>query len=475
MKRFLLLLSCIGVMLLAGMPCASANSSGLADDIAVMPSPDHNALVVTYLRPSPSRRVYTKAVYQPEDKRDDAVNLTRTETGFTLSYGEAERYTFFALAESYELKEAVIGAFHMSAIVREADGTGYIAGYEASDGQGTAVFQGRVFLGDFNIELFPRSVDEVRHLNLMRASLDSGRDCLGWWGDAEEPGIPHHGIGTGTEPVYSSPFGASSWRAANGKAAVALSGQLWGLGNYRHADGEVYACIRYDISERTQRIGYIRAEVIDGKSARDGEPTDNFLNVPVRATRDTYLTDDPDVSQYPQFSVLEDTRFVCMGMHGNDYAYVAAEVRSGRFVDGGEIIWGFVPLKALALDESDTFRSERQADVMQRMAGEWVFYAGGNMAEDEFTFGADGIYTGRYCDWNTGEVFQETHGIWYVAKYNPNWNLYWNDPPYEIHLIRNDGTVTVKGLTMHEKGFSLTNWEGGGGYMRPEEATGENE
>ncbi|HML46268.1 MAG TPA: hypothetical protein PKE04_05905, partial [Clostridia bacterium] len=72
-------------------------------------------------------------------------------------------------------------------------------------------------------------------------------------------------------------------------------------------------------------------------------------------------------------------------------------------------------------------------------------------------------------------VLWETHGVWYVIKYNPDWNLYWNDPPYEIYLIHDDGTANVRGLILREDGFSLTNWEGSGGYMRPEEAAGENE
>ncbi|HML46269.1 MAG TPA: hypothetical protein PKE04_05910, partial [Clostridia bacterium] len=424
MKRFWMLLSCIAMMMLAAMPCALANSWGLtgdllaavssdpawddyyalnrqAGDAAVMHSRYHNALMVVTDLPGHRLQVCTKAVYQPEDERDGEMQLTKTEAGLTLAYGENERYTFSAFAGKYELKEAVIGAFSMTATIEETD-DGRIVWYEASDGEATAIWRGGVSLNDFNIRLFPRSIDEVRHLNLMRASLDSGEDCLGWWEDFGEPGIPHRQIGTGTEPVYASPFGASSWRAANGKAAVGLSGELWSLLNYRNADDEEYACIRYDVSERTQRIGYIRAEAIGGDAAKDWDPENDFLNVGVCAIRDTYLTDDPDVSQYPQLNVPEGTQFACMGLYNRDYAYVAAEVRDGRFVDGGEIVWGFVPLKALAPDKSDPFRRERQADVMKSMAGEWVFYAGGNMAEDELALGADGTYTGRYCDWNSG-------------------------------------------------------------------------
>lgn len=57
-----------------------------------------------------------------------------------------------------------------------------------------------------------------------------------------------------------------------------------------------------------------------------------------------------------------------------------------------------------------------------------------------------------------------------MTEYNPFWNLYWNDPFYEITLVDEDGTVNVKGLSIDEEGFSLTYWAGGGGYRRMEEA-----
>ncbi|MGN0747316.1 MAG: hypothetical protein ACI4ML_11615, partial [Aristaeellaceae bacterium] len=88
--------------------------------------------------------------------------------------------------------------------------------------------------------------------------------------------------------------------------------------------------------------------------------------------------------------------------------------------------------------------------------------AGGSMAADYLTLYADGTWLGQ----NGAEII---HGFWYVTDYNPNWNLYWNDPPYEITLMNDDGTVNVKGLSLNIDGFSLTNWEGGGGYVRVEE------
>ena len=55
-----------------------------------------------------------------------------------------------------------------------------------------------------------------------------------------------------------------------------------------------------------------------------------------------------------------------------------------------------------------------------------------------------------------------------MRKYNAFSNLYWNDPPYEIVFLPEGYMPNIKGLTLDEEGFSLTNWEGGGGYSRIE-------
>lgn len=131
-------------------------------------------------------------------------------------------------------------------------------------------------------------------------------------------------------------------------------------------------------------------------------------------------------------------------------------------------MWGFIPLKSLELD--DLFSGALRQDVMASLAGEWEFYSGGNMAEDSLTLNADGTYTAVYnIDEMTGQKLTGG-GQWQVTEYHPRCNLYWNDPPYELRLTNDDGCVNIKGLSLNENGFSLTNWEGGGGYAR---ATGE--
>lgn len=427
-----------------------------AGNAAVLHTRYHNVLL---LAEDGELLTSTKAVYQPEDSRDNDLRLTMTGDTLTITYGMEESYLFARKAGVWALQQARIGGMTVTA----EDDSGWPAfSYLAEDENDRAVWPARVPLTDFNIRLFPRTVAEIVHLNLMHAALDSGEDILGWRDEGGSRGLLRQNPGKGTVPVYAAPFGDSAWRAANGKAAAGLSGDIWLMRTVMNADGEAYACIRYDVSQRTQRIGYTPLSGLTGQWT-PSEITDELLAVEVIATADTWLTDDPDVSQYPQLHLPKGAQLTCLGLYGEDYAYVSGETRDGRLVDGGAIVWGFVPLRDLALDvNADRFRSNIRTDVMARLDGIWHYDAGGSMAADYLTLYADGTYLGQ----NGADIF---HGSWYVNDYNPNWNLYWNDPPYEITLICDNGTVNVKGLTLDDDGFSLTNWEGSGGYVRVDE------
>lgn len=478
MKRFALMLMTAALLTTCFAGSASANSWGLrgellslvssvntwddyyarkqSGDAAVMHSRYHNALM---LAQDGALKVYTTAVYQPEDGRDDELALEAEDSRLTLSYGQSEHYVFGLTDEGYRLSYAMIGDFEIT-VYRTEWGTEW---YEAHEGGESARWPRAIWLSEFNIELFPRSVDEVKHLNYMLAALDSGEPVF--WGSEGEH-TRRSNVGKGTAPVFSAPFEDSAWRAGNGKAAVGLKGEFWALSSYVREDGEKYACIRYDVSARTQRIGYVRAEDI-GESYAD-DPTDDFIHVGVRANKETYLTDDPDVSQYPQFQVQEGTLLICMAIY-DEYAYVSGEVRDGRFGDGGQIVWGFVPLRDLDIDPT----REIQPDAMARLEGVWEFYAGGNQAQDRLIFYPDGTYQGITNLGDDDGEWVDT-GAWTVTAYDPACNLYWNSPEYEITLVDDDGTVNVKGLSFGEDGgeetFSLTYWEGGGGYKRVTES-----
>ncbi len=442
-----------------------------ADPFAVMQSRYHHALF--FLDDLDRLHVYTAAVYQPDDKRE-APSLILMDQDLYLSYGNDEQYVFRPWTEDgeYLLYSATIGDFRLLANW-ENEEVG-VPSYWANEKDGTALWWAKVRLSDFNIRLLPHSVEDVRSMNLMKAQFDSSLQCLGFAagsGDmysADQPGELLQLKKKGTAPVYSSPYGKSAWRAGKGKAAVGLNGSIWLLSQYRNEEGQSYACIRYNVSERTQRIGYALCKDLGLPDITDwhpDEPMTGFAHVDVEAITDTWLTDDPDVSQYPQFRVPKGTQFSCMGLYNEYYAYVAAEVKNDRFVDGGAIVWGFVPVSDLKPMEQ-----EKQPEAMDKLAGSWKLYAGGSMADDYLVFNSDGSFTAGVWDGELDtperkENAAAVSGTWYVTKYNPFMNLYWNKPPYQLTLIYDNGRVTIRGLDFNDEEFSLTDEEGGGGYI----------
>lgn len=449
-----------------------------AGDFAVLHARYHNALL--WVDKGGALHAYTAAVYQP-DKGCGHPTLTLEHQGacdtLTIAY-DGEAYVFIAGAdEDWYLREARIGFFRLSLNTESAGGEDDRYDRKASDGAETAVFRRDVPLAEFNIDLFPRSVDEVRRLNHMAAALDSGDDCLGCtrtgasytdgdWGEL----LPARG--SGTAPVYGAPWSEGAWRAGQGKAAVGLHGDIWLLRRHLNEAGETWACVRCFVSRRTQRLGWVRAEALGLSPLEENgsQPGEQFVKVDVEAVCDTFLTDDPDVSQFRQFSVPAGTQFACLGLYNAYYAYVAAEVRNGRFTDGGQIVWGFVPMKDLA-----PMKKAVRQDVMDALAGEWDFYAGGSMADDHLILRADGTFEGWDIDWdnwdaepNKEEYIGPLRGVWYVTDYASDQNLYWNGCPYEMTLLYDNGSANVKGLSVDDSGdsFGLTYWEGGGGYLR---------
>lgn len=442
----------------------TGNESG---PFAVLSSRYHNALF--YMDDEGELHVYTAAVWQPDDHRG-APALEWDGMYLSIYYGEDEFYTFLDLdgTGEYLLNQAIIGDFYVYAN-EEVDLAEYY--FEADLYDDAAFWPGKISLADFNIRLFPRSVDEVRARNLMGAQLASGLQCLGSvpeTGDYYSPDYPGFLLQPGkkgTAPVYSAPFGKSAWRSGKGKAAVGLNGDMWILSYYKNDDGESYACIRYDVSERTQRIGYALCGDLGLPEITDwnpDEPLTGFAHVDVVAVTDTFLTDDPDISQYPQFTVPRGTQFSCMGLYNMDYAYVEAEVRDDRFVDGGAIVWGFIPVRDLAPMPADT-----ASEAMERLVGYWKYDAGGGMAGDYLVFNDDGTFTEGILEWVPENMLCEADlsGTWSVEVNNPARNLYWNRPPYQLTLIHDSGRVAIFGLDFDDTGFTLTDEEGGGGYV----------
>lgn len=480
MKRLLVLTLTLALLLLPG--AALANSWGLKGDlltavmadhtwddytssyqvgnVAAMTSRYHNAIMLVKDGKSPLE-VYTRALWQPTDHKDSA-KLTKSGSGFVLSYGKKESYTFMPHEDSFLLTEAVIGDFTLT-LTR--DDELYIG--EESGRTARLYIWGGITLEKFSIRLLPRSIEEILRFNTMRVALDSGSDILGWYEDAMSPGKLYTPGKKGTVPVYGAPS-ENAWRASSGKAAVSLKGDIWVLREWIGEDGDTWLHIRYEVSQRTHRFGFIKASQLPGYQVVGCE-TYPQIAVPVRVADLTMaaLTDDPLLSQYGQHILLSGTEATAIGMYNDEYALVQTEI-------SGKPAWLFAPLKDLT-----PVADEVLWDVMAQLEGCWYFRAGGSMAAEYLLFRADGTF----CD----PSFPENHGVFTVTAYDPAQGKYWNNPPYEITLRYSDGRVNIKGLSLSQEeydvydpetdsriwethdSFSLTNWEGGGGYIRIDE------
>lgn len=421
--------------------------SSQAGDFAVMGTQYHNALML--LDEAGELRVYTTAVYQPQEKIKTKPRLKLEGKGFHLQYGESDFYF-----EPKNGEYCLTRAKHGDITLEYADEYRY----SVKQGAETACFVRDITLKNFNISLFPRTLDEVAHLNKLHAELSSGQYV---WGRPEYQTC-YNDLGNGTKAVYGAPE-KNAWRAAKGKAAVALGSEVWVLGQMENAQGEAYVCVRYEVSQRTQRVGFVkRSDVRADFDCLD--VTDSFLNMPVKTIAKTYLTDDPECSQYQQFTLKKGTELTCLGTYDEDYALVTYQSGSGT-------VWGFVPLRDIETDKGAY--ANVQHDAMQRLAGKWAFAAGGSLGPEYMELRADGTCTAHEVQGDDEGVRTEEY-TWQLTRYNPDWKLYGSGAAYEMTLFSlSDHTVSVNGVELTDTGFGLTDGEGSGSYMRAENLTGE--
>lgn len=420
--------------------------------VAAMTSRYHNALMLVMGKKQPLQ-VFTRALWQPDDECGSAT-LTAVTKGFSLGYRKTgDTFRFHLEDGQYVL--TIGGAGELTYTQRTDDPHTY----DVTDGTHTGLWYGGHnghTLGRFSIRLMPRTWEELLRLKAMLAALDSGRDILGWWEDGTTPGRPYTPGKKGTVPVYGAPS-VRAWRASKGKASVSLKGEIRVLREWV-VKGETWLHIRYGVSQRTERFGFIRASDLPGYKLV-GSDAYAAISVPVRAAVDTTLTDDPLVSQFAQARVPAGTEMICIGVFDDMYALVQTEI-------GGKEAWLFAPLKDL-----EPVPGTVLTDVMARLDGCWEYWAGGSMGPDYLRLNADGTFY--------NPAWPQEGGTWVVTAYDPAQGKYWNDPPYEIAFFYSDGRTNVKGLTTGEQentgdgvlrdAFSLTNWEGGGGYVRIDE------
>jgi hypothetical protein len=380
----------------------------------------------------------TTAVYQP-GRAPSACMLGK---GYIAYDGES--YTFNLKNGSWQLIYARFALHEACSIVFESDG---LYGYWFKSGTERVYWaESYISLLDFNIELMPKSLKAVRQMNNMRSILKR-YGCFNTQLTGKR--YPQRAA------VYTAPS-VNSFRSANGKAVVSLNDEVWVLGKT-----EGWYLVGYRVNSRTSRIGYIQAEGID-YDAYEME----FGHQPATLNEDSYITDDPWTSQSPIAELKAGTELDCLASFNPFYAYVETEIE-------GKAARGFVPLQALSPQKGIA-----RDDLMKRLAGNWYIYSGGSMHADYLVFHENGTCIGTQYNWDAipadGVVIQleadmiasQMSGTWSVSDYDPSQKLFWNDPPYMITFANNDGTFERYGLSFHENGFGLSNFEGGGGFIR---------
>ena len=227
------------------------------------------------------------------------------EGGFSLAWPDAE-YRFLEAAEGggFALYEATLGNL---AFVWDERNQGYLV----TSGSDTALWLlPRLSLSDFNEALFPRTMAEAMALSAAYERLS---------------GLPFshrrvHAIAEkvqATVPVYAAPSD-KAYRAGKGKAAVGLMGPVWAEAR----DGD-WLLVRYDISLKAGRVGYMAADAYSGLP-EPLYPLDDKDAPALRLTlpRAAAVTMDPAVGQATEMTLAAGTALTVFGLYDPFYAYV---------------------------------------------------------------------------------------------------------------------------------------------------------
>ncbi len=301
------------------------DACGLPVAVAVLNSRYHTVLLTTSTaeddRTQFVRHAVTTAVWQPENDTHlftALLPLADGSGGFTLCYDETERYCFATQGDNYKLSYAQTGG---TAFAWDAVRTGYcVSGENVPDDALWFPPDGQITMTDFNISLFPHSADEAAQLNALTGRIRARLKVQDYVIDRRAKK---------TLAVYSAPS-EGAWRAANGKASVSLKKTVQVFGVTENEEG-MWTCVEYGVSNRTSRIGYVKGNLLPGCDAIP------LTALSLTASRDTYLTDDPDVSQYRQKEIPAGTELTVLAVYNAYYAYTESRI-------DGKAFRGFVPL-----------------------------------------------------------------------------------------------------------------------------------
>ena len=469
-KRWILLILPLMMMV---MPVATANGWGLPEALVPLVSntndyDDYYHLADDYARKENSARIImqsryhnqliaaekgadgwegviysTTAVYQPsEQSTSGKPKLARINNGFELAYPKVkELYRFERINNdrgetAYTLTYAKMGGVE----VERQESYRYLV----TQGEDSAMWVTEVTLENFNIHNMPRrGVGDVRRMRDVYSSmaLYENYDAVGWIGAQNVPGKKS---GKQSYPVYAAPSTEAS-RAAKGKASFSTGDE------YRLycTEGD-WSLIEYRVSLRTSRFGWVKI----------GQPTQSQrLHIPMLTAYDTYLTDDPNVSEYHQAELPAGTKLTALS-HPDRWAYIYVEAT----VDG-KITRGFVPQRDVVFDDVEL------PDEEAKIVGSWQFDGGSEIWYWYLRLDADGrFYTSDIAG------AQPYHGTWSVVQTLEDSNLYWSGKARvpTIVLRCTDGMTYRYGMAFDDeveiadgvfcKSLSFLNSEGGGGF-----------
>ena len=434
-RRFLSVFLCAVLALTLLTPAALANSWGLKSgmilnavskthdydeytalaqlklpdgEVAVMASRYHAVLLYAYRDENGKLQMdaYHTAVKQPEEKDYKKVKLQAESPGFVLKYSDMDLH-FFPLVgnlrQTYTLQNGRIGELTLQPGGVNSESTGWLT---CSDGSKTVNWaagdEGCPDLTELNLRLFPRTMDELGAIMELKSIVGPQCEILGL-GDGEE--VPGD-AGAATVPVYSAPS-ESSVRFAKGKASVNLRGpvKLYGLSR-----DEGWVLIEYEVSDRTSRFGYVKRSDLPRSMAQTQTMIFSSIDMPVTITKDTYLTDDPNVSQYHQMTLKSGDGVRLLGLQGAFYAYIETTL-------DGKTVRGFVPAACVRYP----LPTEKAPEIAARLVGDWESNGGGEVLGIYTAFLTDGR---MLTDW-LPQAKKETLSAQERSLYGvPSWRTY---------------------------------------------------
>ena len=132
--------------------------------------------------------------------------------------------------------------------------------------------------------------------------------------------------------------------------------------------------------------------------------------MPVTVTQDTFLTDDPNVSQYHQMTLKAGDGVRLLGLQGAFYAYIETTL-------GGKTVRGFVPAACVRYP----LPTEEAPEIAARLVGDWESNGGGEVLGIYTAFLTDGR---MLTDW-LPQAKKETLSTQERSLYGvPSWRTY---------------------------------------------------